>query len=73
MTGSSAPSQLAPNGSEQTLTEHGVNGTWSIVASPSSGTGDKGFAGIAGIPGGGLWAVGVTANNGNFSTLIARS
>ncbi len=61
------------NGSEQTLTEHGVNGTWSIVASPSPGTGDNGFAGIAAIPGGGLWAVGVTSNNGNFSTLIAHN
>lgn len=61
------------NGTEQTLTEHGVNGTWSIVASPSPGTGDNGFAGIAAIPGGGLWAVGVTSNNGNFSTLIAHN
>ena len=61
------------NGSEQTLTEHGVNGTWSIVASHSPGTGDNGFAGIAAIPGGGLWAVGVTSNNGNFSTLIAHN
>ena len=61
------------NGSEQTLTEHGVNGTWSIVASPSPGTGDNGFAGITAVPGGGLWAVGVTSNNGNFATLIAHN
>ena len=61
------------NGSEQTLTEHGVNGTWSIVASPSPGTGDNGFAGITAVPGGGLWAVGVTSNNANFATLIAHN
>ena len=50
-----------------------MNGTWSLVASPSPGTGDSGFAGIAAIPGGGLWAVGVTSNNGNFLTLIAHN
>jgi hypothetical protein len=26
--------------------------------------------GIAAVPGGGLWAVGVTSGNSNFSTLI---
>jgi hypothetical protein len=34
-------------------------------------TGDNGFAGIAAIPGGGVWAVGITANNGSPATLIA--
>jgi hypothetical protein len=57
--------------SEQTLIEHGVSGHWSIDTTPDPGTGDNGFAGIAAVPGGGLWAVGVTANNGNLSTLIA--
>jgi hypothetical protein len=52
------------------LTLQGVNGQWSVVASPDPGTGDTGLAGITAIPGGGLWAVGVTSNNGNFSTLI---
>jgi hypothetical protein len=56
--------------SYQTLVEQGVNGTWSLVASPSPGPGDNGLAGIAAVPGGGLWAVGVTSGNGNFSTLI---
>jgi hypothetical protein len=57
--------------SEQTLIEHGVNGQWSIDPTPDPGTGDNGFAGITSVPGGGLWAVGVTGNNGNLSTLIA--
>jgi hypothetical protein len=57
--------------SEQTLIEHGVNGVWSIDPTPDPGTGDNGFAGITAVPGGGLWAVGVTANNGNVATLIA--
>ena len=54
-----------------TLVLHGVNGRWSLDSTPSPGTGDNGFAGITAVPGGGLWAVGVTSNNGNFSTLIA--
>jgi hypothetical protein len=46
-------------------------GVWSLVSSPSLGRTDSGFAGIAAIPGGGLWAVGVTGNSqGNYSTLI---
>jgi hypothetical protein len=57
--------------SEQTLIEHSVNGQWTIDPTPDPGTGDNGFAGITAVPGGGLWAVGVAANNGNFSTLIA--
>jgi hypothetical protein len=52
------------------LTMQGVNGTWSVVASPNPGTGDTGLAGVTSIPGGGLWAVGVTSANGNFATLI---
>jgi hypothetical protein len=53
-----------------TLVEQGVNGTWSVVSSPNGGTGDNGLAGVTAVPGGGLWAVGVTSSNGNFSTLI---
>jgi hypothetical protein len=47
-----------------------VNGQWSLRASPNPGTGDNGFAAIAAVPSGGLWAVGITADNGNYSTLI---
>jgi hypothetical protein len=49
------------------------NGVWSLVSSPSLGASDSGFAAITAIPGGGLWAVGVTGaakGNGNYSTLI---
>jgi Phosphoesterase family len=54
-----------------TLTMQGVNGTWSIVPSPNPGGGDNGLAGITAIPGGGLWAVGVTSSStSDFSTLI---
>ncbi len=45
-------------------------GVWSLVSSPSLGA-DSGFAAITAIPGGGLWAVGVTGNSkGNYATLI---
>jgi hypothetical protein len=49
-----------------------VNGVWSLVPSPSFPAGsDSGFSAITAIPGGGLWAVGVTATpQGNYSTLI---
>ena len=44
---------------------------WSLVPNPSLGGTDSGFAAIAAIPGGGLWAVGVTGNSqGNYATLI---
>jgi hypothetical protein len=46
-------------------------GVWSLVPTPSLGGADSGFAAIAAIPGGGLWAVGVTGNSkGNYATLI---
>ena len=61
------PSSLNHN----SLILHGVGGQWSIDSTPNPGTGDNGFAGITAVPGGGLWAVGVSANNGNFSTFIA--
>jgi hypothetical protein len=42
------------------LIQHEVNGQGTPDATPDPGTGDNG-----------LWAVGVTSNNGNYSTLIA--
>jgi hypothetical protein len=53
------------------LIEHGVNGQWTTDPTPDPGSGSNGFAGITAIPGGGLWAVGVTSNKANNSTLIA--
>jgi hypothetical protein len=54
------------------LVLQGVNGVWSLVPSPSFPAGsDSGFAAITAIPGGGLWAVGVTATSkSNYSALI---
>jgi hypothetical protein len=49
---------------------HGVNGQWSVDTSPDPGSGSNGFAGIAAVPGGGVWAVGVTSNKANNSTFI---
>ena len=64
----------ASTGNHDPLILQGQNGVWSLVSSPSLGTGsDTGFAAITAIPGGGLWAVGVTApakGGGNYSTLI---
>lgn len=59
------------SGNHLTLIEHAANGQWAIDTSPSPGTGDNGFAGVTAIPGGGLWAVGVTSGSGNLSTLVA--
>jgi hypothetical protein len=54
------------------LALQGVNGVWSVVSTPSLSTGgDTGFAAITAIPGGGMWAVGVTATSkSNYSALI---
>jgi hypothetical protein len=58
-------------GNHDPLVLQGVNGVWSLISTPSLGTGDSGLAAITGIPGGGLWAVGVTSTSkGNYSTLI---
>ena len=48
------------------------NGVWSLVSSPGLAPGsDSGFAAIPAIPGGDLWAVGVTGGKGrSYSTLI---
>jgi hypothetical protein len=51
------------------LVLQGINGSWSMVMTPSL-KGDSGLAAIAAIPGGGLWAVGETSGQGNYSTLI---
>jgi len=54
------------------LVLQGVNGVFSLVSVPNPANGgDSGFAAITAIPGGGLWAVGVTATSkSNYSTLI---
>ena len=53
-----------------TLIEQGLDGTWSVVSSPNTGTGDNGLAGITAVPGGRLWAIGVSSSKSNFATLI---
>ena len=61
------------SGNHDTLVEHGVNGVWSVVDSPNPNPslGDNGLSSIAHIPGGGLWAVGLTTNtDGNNAALI---
>jgi hypothetical protein len=54
------------------LTLQGVNGVWSLVSNPSFPSGyDSGLSAISAVPGGGVWAVGVTATSkSNYSTLI---
>jgi hypothetical protein len=49
-----------------------VQGVWSLVPSPSFPNLDSGLASVTAVPGGGLWAVGVTSAgaNSNYSTLI---
>jgi hypothetical protein len=51
----------------------GVNGSWSTVANPSFPGLDSGLEAIAAVPGGGLWAVGVTTSTdkkGQYLPLI---
>jgi hypothetical protein len=58
-------------GNHDPLVLQGTKGIWSLIASPSLGGSDSGFAGITSIPGGGMWAVGVTGNSkGNYAALI---
>lgn len=58
-------------GNHESLTEQGTGGQWSVVASPNPGPkGDNGFAGIAAISRGGVWAVGIETSNQSPSTLI---
>ena len=62
------------SGNHEPIIEQGADGRWSIVATPdlSGDQGDNGFAGIAAVPGGGLWAVGLQTNaiTGAPQTLI---
>jgi hypothetical protein len=61
------------SGNHEPIIEHGVGPSWAIVSTPdlSADGGDNGFASIAAIPGGGLWAVGMQTNSqGNPATLI---
>jgi hypothetical protein len=61
------------SGNHKTLVEHGVKGVWSVVNSPNPNPslGDNGLSSVAEIPGGGLWAVGLTTNtDGNNAPLI---
>lgn len=60
------------SGNHDPLVLQGVNGAFSIVSVPNpTNGGDSGFAAITTIPGGEMWAVGVTATTkSNFSTLI---
>jgi hypothetical protein len=63
----------ATTGNHDTLLEQGAAGTWSLVTgpNPNPSNGDNGLSSVAAIPGGGLWAVGITPNTaGNPSTLI---
>jgi hypothetical protein len=60
-------------GNHNTLVEHGVHGIWSVADSPNpnQSLGDNGLSSVAEIPGGGLWAVGLTTNtDGNRAALI---
>ena len=58
-------------GNHDPLILRGRNGAWSLVSSPTLPGQDNGFGGIAAIPGGGFWAVGVQGNSaGNYATLI---
>jgi hypothetical protein len=61
------------NGNHEALVEHAVAGHWTVTTSPEPGTGDNGLAAITPIPGGGLWAAGITTNaDGNPAPLIER-
>jgi len=59
-------------GNHAPLILQGLHGSWSAVPNPSFPNLDSGLESIAAVPGGGLWAVGVTssANNSHYSTLI---
>lgn len=54
------------------LVLQGTSGAFSLVSVPNpSNGGDSGFAAVTTVPGGGMWAVGVTSTSkSNYSTLI---
>jgi hypothetical protein len=55
----------------RTLVEREVDGQWSLVSSPNPSGEENGFSAVTAIPGGGVWAAGITTNDeGNPSTLI---
>jgi hypothetical protein len=47
-----------------------VNGVWSVVANPGFPNLDSGLESITAVPGGGLWAVGVTTSTGTNSQYV---
>ena len=60
-------------GNHEALVLKGTGRSWSLVSTPNdfAGAGDYGLSGIATIPGGGMWAVGIyTDSNGNYAPLI---
>jgi hypothetical protein len=59
-------------GNHDPLVLQNTDGIWSLISTPPLASGsDSGFAAVAPIPGGGMWAVGVTGSaKGNYSTLI---
>ena len=60
------------SGNYFSLIEHETGGVWSTDTTPDPGTGSNGFAGVAAIPGGGVWAVGNFSNSGNNATFVAH-
>jgi hypothetical protein len=61
------------SGNHLTLVEHGTGGAWKLDPSPNPNpaNGDNGLSSVTAIPGGGLWAVGVTTDAaGNLATLV---
>ena len=52
------------------LVERGAGNSWTVAPAAAPGTGDGGLAGVAAIPGGGVWAVGIRSENGAPETLV---
>ncbi|HMD45419.1 MAG TPA: alkaline phosphatase family protein [Acidimicrobiales bacterium] len=58
-------------GTHQTLIEERTGpGAWTLGPSPDRGTSDNGFSAVTTVPGGGMWAVGISGST-NPRTLIA--
>ncbi len=55
--------RATPGSAFRTLTEHWNGKTWTVVTSPSPGSGDDTLFGVAKVPGGGFWAVGAAGKN----------
>ena len=56
-------------GVTQTLTEHWNGTSWSVVKSPSPGSGDD-LRGVAAVSASNVWATGYTFNGGSIQTLV---